>query len=75
MASPTTKPAAPKRRISSIAASSAIQKDDPVPDIEERLNYIATAAYFRAASRGFVPGEELKDWLAAEAEFDETQGR
>ena len=34
----------------------------------ERAEYIATAAYFRAEARGFTPGHELEDWLAAEAE-------
>jgi hypothetical protein len=31
---------------------------------------IAQAAYTRAASRGFPPGHELEDWLAAEALID-----
>ena len=30
---------------------------------------IARAAYFRAERRGFAPGRELEDWLAAEAEL------
>lgn len=30
---------------------------------------IAEAAYFRAEKRGFAPGHELEDWLAAEAEI------
>jgi hypothetical protein len=30
---------------------------------------IAQAAYFRAQQRGFVPGNELADWLAAEREL------
>lgn len=29
---------------------------------------IAEAAYYRAQQRGFSPGYELEDWLAAEAE-------
>lgn len=29
---------------------------------------VARAAYFRAERRGFAPGDELADWLAAEAE-------
>lgn len=29
---------------------------------------IAEAAYFRAEQRGFAPGNELGDWLDAEAE-------
>jgi Protein of unknown function (DUF2934) len=31
---------------------------------------IATAAYYRAQRRGFLPGYELEDWLAAEREVD-----
>jgi DUF2934 family protein len=31
---------------------------------------IAEIAYFRAQRRGFEPGHELEDWLAAEAEVD-----
>jgi hypothetical protein len=31
---------------------------------------IATAAYYRAQSRGFLPGHDLQDWLAAEREID-----
>ena len=33
---------------------------------------IAEAAYFRAEKRGFAPGAELEDWLAAEAEIAAT---
>lgn len=42
---------------------------EPV-DMNERQQRIAQAAYFRAASRGFAPGEELRDWLEAERELD-----
>jgi hypothetical protein len=31
---------------------------------------IAEAAYYRAEQRGFEPGSELDDWLAAEIEVD-----
>ena len=31
---------------------------------------IAREAYYRAERRGFAPGYELDDWLAAEAEVD-----
>jgi len=31
---------------------------------------IATAAYYRAEKRGFAPGYEHQDWLAAEREID-----
>jgi hypothetical protein len=31
---------------------------------------IAEIAYFKAQQRGFEPGHEEQDWLAAEAEVD-----
>lgn len=36
-----------------------------------REQMIAEAAYFRAEQRDFTPGEELGDWLGAEADLDE----
>lgn len=33
---------------------------------------VAEAAYFAAEKRGFGPGHELEDWLAAEAEIERT---
>lgn len=39
-------------------------------DAEARRALIEEDAYHRAASRGFEPGHELDDWLAAEAEVD-----
>ena len=35
-----------------------------------RQDMIEQAAYFRAEQRGFEPGHELDDWLAAEREVD-----
>jgi hypothetical protein len=37
---------------------------------QERQQWIATAAYFRAQRRGFAAGHEAEDWLAAEREVD-----
>ena len=34
----------------------------------DRDTRVRMAAYFRAERRGFVPGYEIEDWLAAEAE-------
>lgn len=34
----------------------------------DQLDHIATAAYYKAESRGFAPGQEMDDWLAAETE-------
>jgi hypothetical protein len=38
---------------------------------EDRHASIALAAYFRSESRGFTPGHEVEDWLAAEEEVDQ----
>ena len=37
---------------------------------EARRAMIAEGAYLRAERRGFAPGHETEDWLAAEAEVD-----
>ena len=37
---------------------------------EARRVMIAEGAYLRAERRGFAPGHETEDWLAAEAEVD-----
>jgi hypothetical protein len=34
-----------------------------------RQKMVAEAAFYRAQKRGFAPGRELDDWLAAEAEI------
>lgn len=39
-------------------------------DPQRRRALIAEAAYFRAERRGFAPGHEAQDWLAAEIEVD-----
>jgi hypothetical protein len=36
----------------------------------QRAALIAKAAYYRAEKRGFAPGHEAEDWLAAESEVD-----
>ena len=35
-----------------------------------REQMIAEAAYFRAEQRGFVPGNEMSDWLQAEVDVE-----
>jgi hypothetical protein len=49
-------------------------KARPLPaaliDQEARRSLIAQAAYYRAERRGFAPGNEAEDWLAAESEVD-----
>jgi hypothetical protein len=38
------------------------------PPDEEIRGWIAEAAYYRAEKRGFLPGMEAEDWIAAEAD-------
>jgi hypothetical protein len=42
----------------------------PTISPDRRRGMIAEAAYLRAERRGFAPGGEEEDWLAAEAEVD-----
>ena len=55
-------------------ALSRTGRSDPVkswgnsPDVRQRM--IGEAAYYRYVQRGFEPGHELDDWLAAEADFE-----
>ncbi len=39
-----------------------------LPQFEEYREMIATLAYQKAEKRGFLPGHEVADWLAAERE-------
>ena len=47
----------------------------PTTSPEEFAQMVAVAAYYRAQKRGFAPGGELDDWLAAEIEIGRTLGR
>ena len=40
--------------------------------LEQRETMIRDAAYFHYAKRGYAPGHDLDDWLAAEAEIERT---
>ncbi len=63
--------AAPAKRAPRKRAAASAETDHPkFVDPTQRAALIARAAYFRAQNRGFVPGHELADWLAAEAEVD-----
>ena len=41
----------------------------PAAGMQDHGQLIALAAYFKAEARGFEPGHELEDWLAAEREL------
>lgn len=42
---------------------------------DERIAMIAENAYYRAERRGFIPGYDFEDWLAAEREIDALLAR
>jgi hypothetical protein len=68
---PTT--ANTRARSASPKASRAAQEKSPqraAVSTDDRRAMIAEAAYLRAERRGFVPGYETEDWLAAEVEVD-----
>jgi hypothetical protein len=46
----------------------------PAVSADERRGMIAKAAYLRGERRGFAPGGEKEDWLAAEEEIDALLG-
>ncbi len=60
-----------KVKVSGKAAPSVIMEEIQSLDEMDRLDRIATAAYYKAEARGFTPGLDMEDWLEAEAEFDE----
>ena len=54
------------------AKPAAPQNPKPAGDL---TRLIAEAAYYRAEQRGFAPGHELDDWIAAEDEVRRTLQR
>jgi hypothetical protein len=61
-------------RATRTTSRAAQPKSRPLPpaliDQDLRRSMIAQAAYYRAERRGFEPGHEAEDWLAAESEVD-----
>ncbi len=55
--------------------SRAAPREMPGINPEERRRMIGEAAYSRYVRRGYMPGHDLDDWLAAEAEFDRAARR
>ena len=47
------------------------ESERPDQLLEIRHEHIAVRAYYKAQRRGFAPGGELGDWLAAEQEIDD----
>ena len=70
-AAPKRKTAVRKKALQPAQASTAPAAKPAVQISEDaRRGMIAEAAYLRAERRGFMPGNETEDWIAAEAEVD-----
>ena len=73
-------PVAESRRAPAVAVAPGRDVAGPrepsaaTPVGEARYRWIAHAAYLRAEKRGFTPGQEVEDWLAAETEFLAAHG-
>jgi hypothetical protein len=53
----------------------SVINETPEPiDIPAFDSTIAEIAYYKAESRNFEPGYELKDWLEAEQEYVQSRG-
>jgi hypothetical protein len=66
-AAPARKAAAPKKAPTVRGAADAKAAAAPATTVA-REEMVRIAAYFRAERRGFAPGYEVADWLAAQAE-------
>jgi hypothetical protein len=63
----TSKEPAPKPRARKVLITKAAESEPELASARvDVTGLIATAAYFIAAERNFVPGHELDDWLEAE---------
>lgn len=59
-----------RRRRAQPPTYSVVTRSSAYVEPQEREAMIAESAYFRSAHRGFEPGHEVADWLAAESEID-----
>ena len=51
------------------AISNVLENKSKLPSIDLQ-EQVGVCAYYKAETRGFAPGCELDDWLAAEAEIN-----
>jgi hypothetical protein len=62
-------------RVTPPPSNSIVTRSSAYIEPEARAAMIAEAAYFRSAHRGFEPGHEVDDWLAAESDIDGALAR
>lgn len=63
-----------KRKINGQSASRVTVQNDRCAGTEDRQNHIATAAYYKAEARSFMPAQKTDDWLEAESELSKSAG-
>jgi hypothetical protein len=68
------RPAAPKKAPAVRKAVAKPAISTPKAAGPDRAEMVRMAAFFRAERRGFAPGYEIEDWLAAEVEVAERIG-
>lgn len=62
------------KKVAPAKAAAARRPPTAAPSVPaDREGMVRTAAYLRAERRGFAPGYEIEDWLAAEAEVSVRQ--
>jgi uncharacterized protein YkwD len=71
---PAAKKAVPAARTGARKPVAQAIPSSPTPSPLERDEIVRLTAYYRAERRGFVPGYEWDDWLAAEAEVGALGG-
>ena len=71
---PAAKKAATRKAVARKPAGAQPRAAVATRTAAEREAEIRTAAYYRAERRGFAPGYEWDDWLAAEAEVSALAG-
>ena len=67
---PVEKSGASRRKTTRATQTAAPAQSRADISDDARRGMIAEGAYLRAERRGFIPGFEVEDWLAAEAEVD-----
>jgi len=67
-----TKTAKKASTAKSTTRKSSTSKSTSTIDHSRRQQMIAEAAYYNALQRGFSPGNDMDDWLIAEAQVDKA---
>jgi hypothetical protein len=68
------KATAPRKAVTETAGAPANAGAPATAGGPDRAELVRLAAYFRAERRGFTPGYEVADWLAAELEVSAKLG-